>query len=80
MPSQRVAEPVLSAFQANRLAAFDTLPVDAIVDDAVAAVLLGVSIQTLQRHDRVPRRQISTRVFGRRVGDIRDKVRGQAVA
>jgi hypothetical protein len=80
MPSPRVAAPTLSPFQANRLAAFDTLPADSIVDDAVAAIVLGVSMQTLQRQDPVPRRQISTRVFGRRVGDIRDKVRGQAVA
>jgi hypothetical protein len=76
MPAPRTAAPSLTAFQQGRLAAFDNLPADAIVDDAVAAVILGVSIQTLKRHDPVPRRQISERVIGRRVGDIRDKVRG----
>jgi hypothetical protein len=77
MPSPRIPDlKRLSPFQAGRLAAFDTLPADAIVDDIVAAVVLGISVETLKRSDAVPRRDISQRTHGRRVGDIRDKIRG----
>lgn len=62
----------------EKLAAFDTLPKDAIVPDAVAAEFLSISIYTLRRENPVPRRQISERCFGRRVGDLRAKTRGEA--
>jgi hypothetical protein len=62
-----------------KLAAFDSLPQDAIVPDAVAAVILAISIWTLRRENPVPRREISERRFGRRVGDLRAKVRGEAI-
>ena len=79
MPTpRRSAEPELSAFQLARLAAFDRLPEDAIVDDAVAAAILSISVRTLQRQSPVPARQISERCRGRRVGDLRAKVRGGA--
>lgn len=64
----------------EKLAVFDTLPQDAIVSDAVAAEILSISIWTLRRDNPVPRREISERRFGRRVGDLRAKVRGEAVA
>jgi hypothetical protein len=64
----------------EKLAVFDTLPQDAIVSDAVAAEILSISIWTLRRENPVPRREISERRFGRRVGDLRAKVRGEAVA
>jgi hypothetical protein len=64
----------------EKLAAFDTLPQDAIVSDAVAAEILSISIWTLRRENPVPRREISERRFGRRVGDIRAKARGERVA
>lgn len=64
----------------EKLAAFDTLPQDAIVPDAVAAEILSISIWTLRRENPVPRREISERRHGRRVGDLRAKVRGEAVA
>jgi hypothetical protein len=73
----------MSPAKSAKIAAFDTLPDDAIVLDAVAAEILGISIWTLRRHAPVPPRQISERCRGRRVGDLRAKVRGteaQAVA
>jgi len=63
----------------EKLAAFDSLPKDAIVPDAVAAEILAISIWTLRWENPVPRREISERRFGRRVGDLRAKVRGEAV-
>ena len=57
---------------------FDKMSDDAIIGDHAAAMILGVSVWTLRRVDPVPRRQISERRYGRRVGDIRAKVRGNA--
>jgi hypothetical protein len=62
--------------QFPELAYFDSLPNDAIVPDRVAAALLAISIWTLRRENPVPARQISERRRGRRVGDLRAKVRG----
>ena len=59
---------------------FDRLPDDAIVPDSVCAALLSTSVWTLQRTCPVPARQISERIRGRRVGDLRALVRGEAVA
>ena len=56
---------------------FDQLPDDAILNDYAAARILGVSVWTLRRTAPVPKRQISERRYGRRVGDIRAKVRGK---
>jgi hypothetical protein len=56
---------------------FDQLPDDAILNDHAAARILGVSVWTLRRAAPVPKRQISERRYGRRVGDIRAKVRGK---
>jgi hypothetical protein len=61
-----------------RLAEFDRLPADAIIDDPVAAALLGISVDTLRRRNPVPQRQVSDRRRGRRVGDLRALVRGEA--
>jgi hypothetical protein len=55
---------------------FDQMPDDAILNDHAAAIILGVSVWTLRRTAPVPKRQISERRYGRRVGDIRAKVRG----
>lgn len=55
---------------------FDFLPDDALVSDAVATVILGISLATLKKKNPVPARQISERRHGRRVGDLRAKVRG----
>ena len=60
----------------EKLAEYDALPDDALVSDAVAAVVLSISIWTLRRENPVPARQISERKRGRRVGDLRAKVRG----
>jgi hypothetical protein len=62
------------------LADFAALPDDAIVDDAVSAKLLSISIWTLRRENPVPRRRISERRSGRRVGDLRALIRGEVVA
>jgi hypothetical protein len=58
---------------------FDRLPADAIVSAKVARQVLGdtVSERTLRRAPPVPRRQISERKFGFRVGDLRALIRGE---
>ena len=58
------------------LAEYDSLPDDALVSDAVAAVILSISIWTLRRENPVPARQISERKRGRRVGDLRANATG----
>ena len=63
----------------RQLKNFDSLPNDALVFDGVAALVLGVSLKTLQRKMSLPARQISEGRHGRRVGDIRALVRGEAV-
>ncbi|MGH6672346.1 MAG: hypothetical protein ACRECV_10295 [Xanthobacteraceae bacterium] len=60
----------------EQFADYDKLPDDAIVPDPVAAKILAISIWTLRRNNPVPARQISERRRGRRVGDLRAKVRG----
>ena len=62
----------------KKIETFDRLPDDAIVDDRVAAAILNISVWTLRRNDPVPRRQITERRFGRRAGDLRDKIHGSA--
>ena len=64
----------------SELAYFDSLPNDALVPDRVAAAILSISIWTLRRENPVPTRQISERRRGRRVGDLRNFVRGEIVA
>jgi hypothetical protein len=59
---------------------FDRLPDDAIVPDQVAAVLLNMSPWTLNRSNPAPKRQISERIGGRRVGDLRALARGETVS
>ena len=66
----------MSPAQLAKIAQFDSLPNDAIVNDLVAAAILGISVWTLRRENPVPGRQISERCRGRRVGDLRAKVRG----
>jgi hypothetical protein len=66
----------MSPTMREKLAEYDALPDDALVSDAVAAVILPISVLTLRRENPVPARQISERKRGRRVGDLRDKVRG----
>jgi hypothetical protein len=67
---------VLSATNLAKLQAFDSLPNDAIVNDRVAAAVLNMSVWTLRRNNPVPARQLSERIRGRRVGDLRNKSRG----
>ena len=61
-----------------KLAAFDSLPNDAIVDDPVAAALLNMSIDTFRRANPVPQKRFSERRVGRRAGDLRKLIRGNA--
>ena len=70
----------MSPAQITELSQFDSLPNDAIVPDRVAAAILSISIWTLRRENPVPVRQITERRYGRRVGDVRAKVRGEKVA
>ena len=61
---------------------FDRLPEDALVTTRVMQRVLGgkISDRTIRRAPPVPRRQISERRFGFRVGDIRALVRGSQPA
>ncbi|HUI12550.1 MAG TPA: hypothetical protein VL048_03660 [Xanthobacteraceae bacterium] len=63
----------------QQLAEYPALPDDAIVPDTLAAKILSISVWTLRRENPVPARQISERKRGRRVGDLRAKVRGVPV-
>lgn len=47
------------------------LPDEAILPDPAAAIVLGISVWTLRRNDPVPAVQITERIRGRRLGDIR---------
>jgi len=64
----------------SNLQAFDSLPNDAVVSDRIAAEILDISIWTLRRNNPIPAIQVSERRRGRRVGDIRAKVRGESKA
>lgn len=70
----------MSPVPVTELAQFNSLPNDAIVPDRVAAAILSISIWTLRRENPVPARQITERRGGRRVGDLRNKVRGAKAA
>ena len=48
-----------------------TLPDEAVVVDPVAAILCGVHVRTLRRHNPVPEIRLTERIIGRRLGDIR---------
>jgi hypothetical protein len=62
----------------EKVAAFDTLPNDAVVPDEVAAALLSIDVMTLRRNNPIPQIKLSERRRGRRAGDIRRLVRGAA--
>jgi hypothetical protein len=66
--------------QIEQLKRFEAYPDDCIIRDPVAALLLGMSVWTLRRANPVPKIQLSARCYGRRAGDIRRKLRGEAVA
>jgi hypothetical protein len=61
-----------------KLARFDRLPDDAVVDDHVAAAVLNMSVDTLRRNNPVPQRRLSDRRMGRRVGDLRKFIQQSA--
>ncbi|MBR0945548.1 hypothetical protein ABIF65_003292 [Bradyrhizobium japonicum] len=58
----------------NRTAA---LPDDCIIDDQLSALMLDMSIWTLRRNNPVPAVQLSARKRGRRLGDLRKRIRGE---
>jgi hypothetical protein len=60
----------------ERVAMFDRLPDDAVVPDPVAAMILSIDVMTLRRCNPIPQIRISERRVGRRVGDLRDFIRG----
>jgi hypothetical protein len=62
----------------EKLTEYSTLPDDSVVPDVIAAKVLGISVWTLRRGNPVPAVQISERRRGRRVGDLRAKVRGDS--
>jgi hypothetical protein len=57
---------------------FDRLPEDGIVSARVARAVLGdvLTERTLRRTPPIPRRQLTERRFGFRVGDLRALIRG----
>ena len=57
---------------------FDELPRDMIMPPKPSAILLGISERTLRRSAPIPRRKITARKSGFRVGDIRDHIRSTA--
>ena len=59
---------------------FDELPADMIVQPKPTAILLGISERTLRRSPPIPKRQITARKAGYRVGDIRERIRGTQLA
>ncbi len=61
----------------DKLKEFDNYPDDAVVSDAEAAALLGLSLETVKRKNPVPRRQVTKFRHGRRVGDLRKLIRGE---
>ena len=65
---------------AKRLAAFTSLPDDALVSEPVAAAFLAMSVDTYRRINPLPRHRIAKRLVGVRVGDLRALVRGEAAA
>ena len=58
-----------------KLKELDERPDDAVVADPVAAELLGISLRTLRRHQQIPRVQLSPGRVGRRLGDLRARIR-----
>jgi len=62
------------------VAHFDRLPDDALVSPPVTAILLNCTDRHLRRDPPIPRRRISARVGGFRVGDIRALIRGLAAS
>lgn len=58
---------------------FDKLPDDGILSADTTELLLGGTItkRKLRRDPPIPRRQISARRFGFRVGDVRALIRGE---
>jgi hypothetical protein len=54
---------------------FDKLPNDAIISPRPAAIILNTTDRQLRRKPPIPRRQISQRNVGFRVGDIRALIR-----
>lgn len=60
----------------DKLKETEQLPDDAIIHDAVAAKILNLGLRTLRRNNPVPRIQLSPGRIGRRLGDIRARVRG----
>jgi hypothetical protein len=66
--------------QLEQLKQFEFLPDDCVIDDQLAALLFNVSVWTLRRTNPIPKIQLSVRRIGRRVGDIRLKLRGGSTA
>jgi hypothetical protein len=67
----------LTNAQLQFLKRFDDLPDNCVIKDPFAALVLSTSVWTLRRSNPVPKIQISERCYGRRVGDIRRKMRGE---
>lgn len=57
------------------IAHVDGLPDDALLPDPAAALLLGISVDTLRRSNPVPPIQVAPRCRSRRLGDIRKRYR-----
>jgi hypothetical protein len=60
------------------VARFDALPNDAIIGPKATAIILNTTDRHMRRDPPIPRRQISERNVGFRVGDIRALIRDSA--
>jgi hypothetical protein len=66
----------LSARDLEIIKNFDQLSDDVVVSPAVASVILGPSPRTLRRSPPIPKVQVTEKLVGFRVGNIRQKSRG----
>jgi hypothetical protein len=63
--------------QIEQLKRSEGLPDDCVIDDPLAALMLGMSIWTLRRNNPAPPVRLSARKRGRRLGNIRKLIRGE---
>jgi hypothetical protein len=63
--------------QIEQLKRSEVLPDDCVIDDPLAALMLNMSVWTLRRNNPVPPVRLSARKCGRRLGNIRKRIRGE---
>jgi len=66
--------------QLEQLKRSAALPDDCVIDESLAALMLDMSVWTLRRNDPVPPIRLTARKIGRRLGNIRQLIRGELAA